>query len=52
MTEAPTTKGHTGMASSGGAAALAGGPGVPVPATVSVNRQDPDTTCPSADVTR
>jgi hypothetical protein len=31
---------------------VADGPGVPVPAAVSENDQEPETACPSADVTR
>src|ERR1700731_681472 len=48
---AATANGHTGMPPPA-AGAAAGGPGVPVPATASRNDQDPDTTWPSADVTR
>src|ERR1700751_2101327 len=48
---ATTTNGQTGMSPPASVAAAAG-PGVPVPGTVSRNDQDPDTTWPSADVTR
>ena len=48
---ATTTNGQAGMPPSAPVAAGAG-PGVPVPATVRRNDQDPDTTWPSADVTR
>src|ERR1700748_856827 len=56
---APTTTNATAAATNGQAGmpllpvlAAAAGPGVPVPGTVSRNDQDPDTTWPSADVTR
>jgi hypothetical protein len=50
---APTMNGHTGSApSAAGAEAEADGPGVPLPVTVMVNAHEPDTTWPSADVTR
>src|SRR6516165_1906873 len=48
---ATTTNGQTGM-SPLVPLAPAPGPGVPVPGTVSRNDQDPDTTWPSAEVTR
>src|SRR4051812_23168788 len=50
-TVATTTNGQTGTSSPAGAPAT-GGPGAPVPGTVSRNDQDPETTWPSADVTR
>ena len=43
---------RSGRRRAGHPAACAAGPGVPVPGVVSRNDHDPDTTCPSADVTR
>jgi hypothetical protein len=47
----PTMKGHSGIRVSEASVDTAG-PGAAVVAVVTVNDQDPDTTCPSADVTR
>src|SRR5690606_17811680 len=49
---ATSTNGHTTMPPSDCAGDDAAAPGVPEPATVSSNDQEPDTTCPSAEVTR
>src|SRR5882757_5289393 len=51
-TTVPRTKGQIGTSSAESSAGCAAGPGVPVPAALSRNDQDPETTCPSADVTR
>src|SRR5579875_810308 len=49
-TTAPTAKGQAGTVPDEASPGDAGGPGAPVPATVSRNDHDPDTTWPSADV--
>src|SRR5271163_212592 len=51
-TTAPRTKGQIGTSSAESSAGCAAGPGVPVPAAVSRKDHDPETTCPSAEVTR